>query len=153
MAGRPLSLLCQVQHIKRWNREVATHIDRHEGRARLRFTLHMRPTESSDTYEVLFRYSLGSAPSIRMVNPRVVTAAHGKKTPHLYQGDLLCVYDPKRREWTPDMPIITTIVPWTSRWLAHYENFLAFGDYNGNHPNEVPPTGPDHKEPPSKEAA
>jgi hypothetical protein len=40
-------------------------------------------------------------------------------------------------EWTVGMSIANTIVPWTSEWLAHYEIWLATGDWQGG--GEWPP--------------
>lgn len=85
---------------------------------------------------------------IFLVDPQLVLALAGspdEPTPHVYwnasapERSRLCVFDPVASEWTPDMAIADTIVPWTIDWLASYEGWLATGEWTGGgrHP-EVP---------------
>lgn len=77
---------------------------------------------------------------VTLVDPALVLstdAAPGEATPHLYwdlgkpEQSRLCLFDPATREWTSDMAIAETIVPWTIDWLASYEGWLATGEWTG----------------------
>jgi hypothetical protein len=43
--------------------------------------------------------------------------------PHVYEDDVLCLH--LTDEWTADMLIATTTVPWAAEWLLHYEIWLS----------------------------
>jgi hypothetical protein len=49
--------------------------------------------------------------------------------PHVFKGDRLCVHFPG--EWRANQLIATTILPWTSEWLLHYEIWKATGEWHG----------------------
>lgn len=71
-------------------------------------------------------------------------AAPDERIPHIYknesQSDLpfLCLYDPARQEWSNDLLVCETIIPWSIEWLACYEVWHATGEWvgGGRHPNE-----------------
>lgn len=57
--------------------------------------------------------------------------------PHVYlnpnhiPSSPLCLFDPRRGEWTYDDLIAATTVPWTADWLCCYEGWLATGQWFG----------------------
>lgn len=57
--------------------------------------------------------------------------------PHVYyvgEGLLdvvLCMFDPETDEWSPQMLLAETTVPWTIDWLASYEGWRATGKWTG----------------------
>ena len=63
--------------------------------------------------------------------------ALGIDTPHLYwnendpRSSRLCLFDPATNEWSLDMPIAETIIPWVIDWLASYEGWRATGEWTG----------------------
>lgn len=71
--------------------------------------------------------------------------------PHVYnyppepRFPLLCLFDPYAREWTVEDLIAETTMPWTERWLAHYEFWLATGIWEGGgrHPDPDDEPGAD----------
>jgi hypothetical protein len=69
-------------------------------------------------------------PEVRLVHPRLQTR-DGERCPHLYPGGVLCLYLPGAFEWTREMQLVGTVVPWISEWLAHYEVWLATGVWTG----------------------
>lgn len=86
--------------------------------------------------------------NVTLVSPELelsTVAAPGEDTPHLYWNERnprrsrLCLFDPATAEWTSDMAIAETIVPWTIDWLASYEGWRATGEWTGGgrHP-EIP---------------
>lgn len=87
-------------------------------------------------------------PQVTLIDPQLVLstdAAPGESTPHLYWDEespmrsRLCLFDPAAKEWTSDMAIAETIVPWTIDWLASYEGWLATGEWTGGgrHPEPL----------------
>ena len=77
---------------------------------------------------------------VRLVSPELelsTAAAPGEDTPHLYWNEQnpsrsrLCLFDPATGEWTPDMAIAETIIPWAIDWLASYEGWRATGEWTG----------------------
>lgn len=97
----------------------------------------VQPTPLSETYQVQIRYALGTRPKITVLSPTLRKNAKGEKIPHRYHDGSLCLYQPKYGEWTPQLFIADTILPWTSLWLAHYEYWLATGEWHGGgeHPD------------------
>lgn len=91
----------------------------------------MQPTPLSDTYQVQVRYAIGSKPKITVLYPILRRNLKGEKVPHRYSDGTLCLYQPRYGEWTPQLFIADTILPWISLWLAHYEYWLATGEWHG----------------------
>jgi len=100
----------------------------------------LRPTPLSSAYLIRIKYSLGSQPETRVVSPALRYASGCESIPHTYADGSLCLYMPSYGEWTPRRFIADTIVPWASLWLAHYEFWLATGEWRGGgeHPGRRP---------------
>ena len=43
----------------------------------------------------------------------------------------ICLYYPKYKEWTKDMYISDTIIPWAIEWLYYYEYWRLTGKWLG----------------------
>lgn len=98
----------------------------------------LRPSPLSCSYQVRLRYKLNGSPKIEILHPRLETRM-GKKPPHLYSGERLCLYLPNTGEWGCGMLLSEVIVPWTSEWLLNYEIWLATGHWCGGgiHPQKA----------------
>lgn len=96
----------------------------------------LTPTPVSRTYRVKLEIHKDGKPVVRLVRPTLQTR-DGERCPHLYRGGVLCLYLPGAFEWTKEMQLVETIVPWISEWLAHYEVWLATGEWTGGgvHPD------------------
>lgn len=97
----------------------------------------IKPTELSKEYSVKLVYVLGEIPELTVMNPPLETNSVGESSPHLYKGDLLCVYHPLKNEWDSSKIIADTIIPWISLWLYYYEVWLVTGVWKGG--GEHPP--------------
>ena len=94
--------------------------------------------------EVGYRARAGGMPRITVRSPglRRRRAEPDKSIPHVYKNEqepdfpLLCLYDPAQREWTHDLLVAETIIPWSIDWLACYEVWHVDGDWvgGGRHP-------------------
>lgn len=125
-------LLMRFRKAKPWYKVL-------RGIRHLCFELQLRPTETSASYCVLFAYAYGERPLVWVMEPEPIKEAHGVKTPHLNYDGTLCLFDPDKKEWTPADALVYTTVPWTLRWLFHYEHWLAFGDWRGDAVSEIEP--------------
>jgi len=90
----------------------------------------LTPTPLSRTYRVKLEMHKDGKPEVRLVHPTLQTR-DGQRCPHLYPGGVLCLYLPGAFEWTKEMQLVGTVVPWISEWLAHYEVWLATGVWTG----------------------
>lgn len=88
------------------------------------------PSPLSRTYTIKIIYKKGKRPKVSVLEPELVTP-EGRKLPHIYAEDDLCLYYPNGKEWNAEKFLATTILPWTSEWLYHYEIWLATGTWNG----------------------
>jgi len=91
----------------------------------------LRPTSRSIAYEFELKYNLVDKPRIRIVSPALRENDSGEKIPHLYPGQLLCLYRPKYGEFKRTDFLCDTIIPWTSLWLYHYEVWHMTGQWMG----------------------
>ena len=90
----------------------------------------LRPTEISLEYRVEIKYSPQLAPKVRVTHP-ALERREGKRPPHMYRGELLCLYYPEGREWAASMLLAESIVPWSAEWLFFYESWLLTGEWDG----------------------
>lgn len=106
-------------------------------RSCLRWIGTVHPTHLSDNYELELLYKLDSVPKVRVVSP-MLEKRDGERPPHMYSADRLCLYLPRAMEWTREMVLATTIVPWASEWCMYYEIWLATGEWCGGgvHPGQ-----------------
>src|SRR6266567_3004201 len=67
-------------------------------------------------------------PVLTVLSPRLVPP-EGMKLKHVFAGDHPWVR--MHHDWNPSMSIATTIVPWLSESLLHYEVYRATGKWTG----------------------
>lgn len=79
-------------------------------------------------------------PQVWLIHPRLEkrSDAPDEPIPHLYApaaGDFthssLCLFDPEKNEWSSDMAVAETTVPWAIDWLVSYEGWHATGEWRG----------------------
>ena len=105
-------------------------------RGTLTWTCELAPTALSRMYLVRIRYRLGEHPKVTVLRPTLRTRLE-EGLPHVYTGDLLCLYEDV--DWTPAMSLAHTTVPWAAEWLMYYEIWLATGTWEGG--GQWPPVG------------
>lgn len=87
----------------------------------------LQPTPLSREYRVQISYQLRRYPQVRVLD---ALATRGEASlPHVFSNGTLCLH--RDGEWTSRMSIVDSTVPWASEWLAHYEVWLATGDWHG----------------------
>jgi len=94
----------------------------------LRCTGRLQPTPLSREYEVTITCDAGGRPQAFV--PGLVARKPDERIPHTYAPNRPCLYYPGG-EWRSDMKVATTIVPWLSLWLYHYEVWHATGEWMG----------------------
>ena len=145
MARKPKSLMAQAQAMfRRWPQFVPTlgtgphsvvwfgDLKGLERTFRLSVQYGLPRPDTTDRYRVM--------PLVRVLRPSVVMnweAEEEAPLPHVYfEGpdyrlSPLCLFDPEAGEWTANMLIANTTIPWASRWLACYELWEATGRWVG----------------------
>ena len=98
-----------------------------------------RPSPISRSYCIRLEYGVYGLPDVYVENPNITRLAGGRDLPHVYRDPLrLCLYMPSTGQWQKTKRIDQTIVPWTYTWLYYFEDWLAFGKWNGGgkHPGD-----------------
>nr|HPI87014.1 hypothetical protein [Bacteroidales bacterium] len=87
----------------------------------------------SDSYNIKIVYDIDNHPDIYVIKRKLKLFSGATSLPHVYDTakQHLCVYYRTAKEWNKSMPIVDSIVPWTSEWLYHYEFWLATGTWHG----------------------
>lgn len=96
----------------------------HFGRPGLVCVVGLTPSPLSRTYSIRIEYDGISHPVVKVLSPRLESLP-GKALPHTFKDDDLCLH--LHEEWGPEDLITTTIIPWASEWLLHYELWRASG--------------------------
>ncbi len=130
-SDRPIPLAEQVMEMRRYFPNFRTHWRRNV----IRWVGELQPRAISQRYRVKIIHQLHKNPAVYVLNPPLVLGQDGK-IPHTYPGNRLCLFHPKRQEWSQQMFVATTIVPWTCLWLSYYESWQATGEWlgGGEHP-------------------
>jgi len=91
----------------------------------------IRPTARSVDYRVRIEYRADESPKVYVLSPKLEPREEDGRLPHVYPGDRLCLYLPDTGEWTSEMSLAHTIVPWISEWLFFYETWRVLGVWLG----------------------
>lgn len=92
---------------------------------------YIKPTARSDSYLVEIFYRFQNFPKVSILKPELIKNFSGDEIPHTYPGKKLCLFYPKYTEFKYSDYISDTIIPWTSLWLYHYENWHLTGNWQG----------------------
>jgi hypothetical protein len=108
---------------------------------RLAWEYEAQPSLLSRTYIVRITYSLRDKPQVLVRSPSLVELARPRRLPHVYQQNptLLCLYRSIKGDWSAQMRLDQTVVPWTALWLFFFEDWLASNEWKGGgeHPGEM----------------
>jgi len=109
----------------------------------LHYRFRLMPSEFGRTYECELRMKPGAiAPKIYVLKPDLSALAGSAQIPHIYPsegpGIHLCLWHPKKREWSPQMRLSETYLAWTAQWLWYFEDWLASGIWSGGGDHPTP---------------
>jgi hypothetical protein len=126
---RPLSIGQQICGMKRFFAQFRPFLFRNS----VTWFGPIKPHDCAAPYNIKIQYNLGLTPRIWAISPPLVPNVRGE-IPHLYTDGSLCLHLPS--EWSPKHLIASTIVPWISDWLVHYEIWRATEHWEGggSHP-------------------
>ena len=96
----------------------------------LQWSNYFTPTPMSDKYKIKLTLKEKSTPKVYVVEP-VLNIPEGKRLPHVYPGNRLCLYAPHYKQWDANLYLVDTIIPWISEWLFYYELWLVTGEWSG----------------------
>ncbi|MEW7280215.1 hypothetical protein ABW636_16615 [Aquimarina sp. 2201CG1-2-11] len=93
----------------------------------------LKPTPVSKVYDVKICFDKYSGVDIYVINEKLEVASNRKTLPHVYSHieQKLCLYSWKKRQWTKEKLISSTVIPWASEWLEFYELWLISGKWLG----------------------
>lgn len=99
----------------------------------------IKPTSRSISYSFKLNYRIGKRPKVNILDPVLKRNFKNDKIPHVYPLNELCLYYPKYQDFNSKMLLADCIIPWTSLWLYHYENWHITGEWKGGgiHPNST----------------
>ena len=104
------------------------------GHKKLIWKGNLRPSAISNTYPVALEYSIGWKPKV-FVSGDGVKKIDDPDFPHVFHRDIekneiqlcLCYGD----DFTSEMLIAETYIPWAIEWLYYYEIWLVTGEWCG----------------------
>ena len=98
----------------------------------------VKPTPLTRSYRIRVTLRDHAAPHVHVVSPKLERRPQEPNTPipHTYEYDTPgkeqpCLYHPRSGEWTPDMPVALSIMPWLLSWLLDYEYWYVTGEWLG----------------------
>lgn len=91
------------------------------------------PSPLGRLYDMRVDFRQGRAPDVFVEHPDLVELAEGRELPHVYQErpTELCLYLPRIQEWSGEMRIDQTIIPWAAVWLFYFEEWLVSNEWKG----------------------
>lgn len=91
------------------------------------------PSPLSREYNLQILFKQGKTPKVFVVAPDLQSLAGERKLPHVYAQNppKLCLFYPRAREWSEEMFISETIVPWAILWLFYFEEWLYSNEWKG----------------------
>jgi hypothetical protein len=92
-------------------------------------TVPLQPTPASRTYIVRLTHRHGAPPQVDVIEPKLDLHLDADALPHIYRGDRLCLY--YSGEWDDSRLLSSTVLPWASEWLLHYELWLTTATWHG----------------------
>ncbi len=78
----------------------------------------LQPSELSRIYTVRVTLADCRFPKVEVLDP-ALEGRPGESIPHLFSNGSLCLH--LDHEWSGDMMMVDTTVPWTCEWLLNYE--------------------------------
>lgn len=98
----------------------------------------VKPSNMSKEYEITIEYD-GKIPKVYLYNQGIMKY-DDENIPHCYERKFkspkkefvrICLYYPITKEWTKEMFISDTIIPWAIEWLKYYELWRITGKWLG----------------------
>ncbi len=114
-----------------------------QGRS-LRFGFKVAPTPLSRVYRCCLKLYPAKFPELYVMDPDPRKVAAGRVLPHTYPhsglGTKLCLWLPKAHEWSTQMRLDETYLPWAAEWLDYFEEWLVTNEWSGGgvHPDAAP---------------
>lgn len=129
MAAKPYRRDVPVFQQLRRIRRLPGFTARLHGHARLVAEGAVTPTALAETYRIRVDYRQNRMPRTWVLSPPLVARPPWTAIPHMFDQDRLCLF--LTGEWTADMYVADTIIPWAAEWLHYYELWHATGAWHG----------------------
>lgn len=99
------------------------------GHSRLVAEGDITPNPLAETYRVRVDYRQNMKPRAWVLSPALAVRPPWRFIPHMFDQDRLCLF--LEGEWTAEMYVADTIIPWAAEWLHYYELWHATGVWHG----------------------
>ena|SRR5689334_10003262 len=96
---------------------------------RLTWTGQVQPSNETRTYELRIDVKQHGTPAVWVLNDALKPNDIGLM-PHVYNDGSLCLS--RRDDWSPDLLLVQTFLPWACEWLTYYELWKATGLWYGD---------------------
>jgi hypothetical protein len=110
---------------------------------RLILDVKLAPGAFGRLYTCRFIFERTTYPVVIVTGPDLESLAQGEKIPHVYPwngpGTRLCLWWPKNREWSPQMKVVESLLPWTAEWLYYFELWLLTKTWEGGGEHPMSP--------------
>ena len=97
------------------------------------------PNPLCRTYTIRLTYRLGKNPTTQVIKPSLKALAGDRIIPHLYsqEDETLCLFLPWSSEWSENLFLSKTIIPWAHTWFLYFEHWIATDEWLGGgvHPS------------------
>ncbi|WP_416761851.1 hypothetical protein ACNI65_06290 [Roseateles sp. So40a] len=106
----------------------------------LRYVFSIAPTVLSRVYRCMVKLKVSGSPEAFVLEPDLVELAGGRRLPHVYphegRGTKLCLWLPRAGEWSSELTMQESYLPWTAEWLNYFEEWLVTDEWagGGEHP-------------------
>jgi hypothetical protein len=88
----------------------------------------LQPTSLARSYRVRLEYRVGLKPRVFVEEPRLQRRLSEESIPHTYSENEPCLF---KDDWTADLALATSVVPWLMLWLQFYESWRVTGVWQG----------------------
>jgi hypothetical protein len=96
----------------------------------------LKPSELSGQYLTEVSLGAGQNPVVNVIEPALRPDERGR-LPHIWEDGSLCLNT--AGQWSPNMLLVDTVIPWSSEWLFHYEIWKGTGIWFGDGTAEETP--------------
>jgi len=89
----------------------------------------LKPSGLAEQYLTEVSLQMSHQPVVNVIEPVLKPDGQGR-LPHIWEDGSLCLNT--AGQWTTNMLLVDTVVPWAAEWLFHYEIWLGAGVWFGD---------------------
>ncbi len=134
---RTIGLHEQRMWMMQYHPQIRCSIQKRRAKAVLVCRGTVRPTPCNASYHVRIEYRTRKRPRIWVDEPILRRRTQDETIPHTFADDEPCLFFD---DFSSDMRIACTVMPWLCLWLVFYECWLVTGEWQGGGMHPQPPS-------------